>query len=202
MPPRIFPSPRPFRATTNDHQIYQIFTDAKMRRKFNDYDAIAVLDWKSVEAREDSLARLYHEVFGRPRSKRWWVMAADAPPLEAGEAEQRGDFFEKRLLGSDGSGGGGGGRDAHLVWSINGKAIVCKTPAEASQVSGTEGEKERVDGVCSPEDGWYGVVEAVAVMWWWWWWWWQRFGRVVFSAPGVLKMVFNLPWCSTSHRPD
>lgn len=116
--------PAPHR--TNNYQIYHMFTDNGVRQHFNEYDAIAVLDWKNVEMRGDSLARLYHEVFDRPRSRRWWIMAADARPLDAREAEERHEIFEKRLLGSGGGGGGSGSGNGHLVWGVNGKAVVCK----------------------------------------------------------------------------
>eukprot|EP00903_Cladosiphon_okamuranus_P016524 g15245.t1 len=104
--------------------IYEIFTDDVVRQHFDEYDAIAVLDWKNIEVHKDSFAKLYLEVFGRPRSRHWWVMAADGPPLKARDAEERSEMFEKRLLGNGGGGGGGGGGDAHLVWSINNKAVV------------------------------------------------------------------------------
>lgn len=98
-----------------------------MGQHFDEYEAISVLDWQSIEVQADSFAGLYHKVFDLSRSRRWWVMAADAPPLEAAEAKERREIFEKRLLGS---GDGGGDGEAHLVWSINGKAIVCKKPAQ------------------------------------------------------------------------
>lgn len=139
-----------------------------MRQQFSKYEAIAVLDWQSVKVQEDSFARLYHEIFDRPRSVRWWVMAADARPLEAREAEERGEFFEKRLLGS----GGSGSINGHLVWSINGKAVVCKKlpKCPACSTRGRAGEG-------------YSVVRG---------WWWRR-RLAVFSAPGLLQTMFRCP---------
>lgn len=94
-----------------------------MSRQFDEYDAVAVVDWEGLEIEGDSFARLYAEVFDRRRSLRWWVMAADDRPLAAEEREERRALLEKTILGG---GGGGGDGEANLVWTINGKAVVCE----------------------------------------------------------------------------
>lgn len=95
-----------------------------MRRHFEEYHAVAVVDWESVEVEEDSFARLYAEVFDRRRSRRWWVLAADARPLSAEEREERRGLLEEVVVAAGGARGGGG--ESNLVWSINGKAVVCE----------------------------------------------------------------------------
>jgi len=99
-----------------------------VRRHFDEYDAVAVVDWERVEIDIDSFARLYAEVFDRRRSRRWWIMAADARPLSAEEREERRGLLEEVVFA--GGGGRGGGGEANLVWSINGKAVVCERARE------------------------------------------------------------------------
>ncbi len=135
-PPVSAPSNGSSPCSREKSQVYQIFADEAVRRQCDDYDAVAVIDWQSVEVQEDSFARLYAEVFDSRRPQCWWVMAADAPALEAGEADGRREAMEKAVLrdlgrnsgDGGGGGGGGGGEGARFVWSVDGRVIICEKP--------------------------------------------------------------------------
>ncbi|CAM9484511.1 unnamed protein product [Scytosiphon promiscuus] len=110
-----------FKAVVGD-TIFQIFTDKFMRRQFDEYDAIAVVDWESVEVQEGAFDRLHRVAFSQEQESAhpWWIMASDARPLAVSEArERRRRVEENRLLGES-----GGSSRQDLVWNIDGRAII------------------------------------------------------------------------------
>lgn len=133
---------------TSLKQIFEIFTDKSVRQQFEEYDAIAVIDWERIEVQEGGFERLYHAAFRQKQSQHsWWIMASDARPLDVAEARERRRHVEENNLGGSGGDGadGGGNYGQQLVWTINGKAVICKretTPVGPKMYQGSDGNRE------------------------------------------------------------
>ncbi|CAM9484581.1 unnamed protein product [Scytosiphon promiscuus] len=100
--------------------IYQIFTDTSVSQHFDEYDAITVVDWEHVEVLEGSFASLYRAAFYKELPQEsWWLMAADAPPVDArGARERRRQLLESNFLHREYDVGD------DMTWAINGKAVI------------------------------------------------------------------------------
>lgn len=103
------------------HQFVQIFLDEDVRPNFDMYDAISVLDWDVRVADSNTFDRLYTMAF-EPSSKPYWVKASHGRSLDPRNTEGR------LTLQQDHEGLSKPLSHPLLLWTINGKAVICEVP--------------------------------------------------------------------------